>query len=100
MHNGYSVAESFTLIRRITLHEDYCSAHECCVIACPEVFNLDSGLVALNDGAERFFESHAEKIFTAAEACPVNAIMVEADGLPPPESEWQVAYWRRFRSDD
>ncbi|MFM7738455.1 MAG: ferredoxin [Planctomycetota bacterium] len=81
------------------MYQDHCAAHECCVLACPEVFNISSGLVALNDGAERFFASHAERIFTAAEACPVNAIVVEADGPPPPATEWQAAYWRRFRAD-
>lgn len=88
------------MILRLTLQQDRCAAHECCVLACPEVFNLDLGFVALNDGAERFFGSHAERIYTAAEACPVDAIAIEADGPPPPATDWQTAYWRQFGGSD
>lgn len=75
------------MIRRIVLNQEFCAAHECCVLACPEVFNIDSGLIELHDGAERFFASHVEQILTAAYLCPVNAIVVETDDPPSLLSE-------------
>ena len=68
-------------IRRVTLEWDMCIAHELCVDACPEVFYIPDGehAVRLTDDAERFFESHADKIRYAEWACPMTAIHVEYD---------------------
>jgi ferredoxin len=65
----------------VVVESEICLTHECCVSVCPDVFDLSSGAVALKEGAERFYESMASKIFEAERRCPVDAIRVQTD--PP-----------------
>lgn len=60
-------------------------------MVCPEVFNLDSGTVSLNEYAELLYETKALEIFEAEWYCPVNAIEVHTD---PPDSERKVRDWQ------
>jgi ferredoxin len=65
----------------VVVHSEICLAHEYCVSVCPEVFNVTSGVVALNEGAERLYESKGMEILEAERLCPVDAIKVQTD--PP-----------------
>jgi ferredoxin len=65
----------------VVVDSKICLAHEYCVSVCPEVFNVTSGVVALNEGAERHYESKAREILEAERLCPVDAIKVQTD--PP-----------------
>jgi ferredoxin len=68
-------------VTSVVVDSKICLAHEFCVSACPEVFNVTSGVAALNAGAERHYESKAREIMEAERLCPVDAIKVQAD--PP-----------------
>ena len=69
-------------VTSVAVDSKICLAHEYCVSACPEVFNVTSGVVAVNEGAERLYESKAMEILEAERLCPVDAIKVQTD---PPE---------------
>jgi ferredoxin len=68
-------------VTSIVVDSKICLAHEYCVSACPEVFNVTSGVAALNAGVERHYESKAREIVEAERLCPVDAIKVQTD--PP-----------------
>jgi ferredoxin len=51
------------------------------VLECPEVLDGDTedGVPRIREGAERYFESHVEKIKRAAFVCPVEAVSLEVE---------------------
>ena len=40
----------------------------------------EDGVPRVREGAEKYFESHAEQIMSAADACPVEAITIKLEG--------------------
>ncbi len=65
----------------IYIDPDTCTCSQACVYECPEVLEVaeEHGVARVREGAERFFESHAEQIIRAADACPVEAIIIELE---------------------
>ena len=76
-----------TRIVEIKLHYDYCAAHGCCVVACPEVFVLKDGCVSLTSDATQYFDSHVLNILRGEAYCPVDAIEVHTDPPRPARPE-------------
>jgi ferredoxin len=62
---------------KVTLDEGLCEAHGECVLAAPEVFDLDedSDIAVVLDANPP--EDQREKVVMAARLCPVAAITVE-----------------------
>ncbi|NMO91654.1 ferredoxin [Actinomycetospora sp. TBRC 11914] len=62
---------------KVTLDESLCEAHGECVLAAPEVFDLDddSDVAVLLDDSPP--EDQRENVVMAARLCPVAAITVE-----------------------
>jgi ferredoxin len=85
---GGTMSESgslpFPRVTGVILDSDICAAHEACTMVCPEVFKIDSGVVALNEDAERYYLSKAAQILEAEAMCPVDAIEVLTDPPRPP----------------
>jgi ferredoxin len=80
----------------VIVHSDDCAAHEACTMVCPEVFRIDSGAVALNEDAERYYGSKAAQILEAELWCPVDAIEVLTDPPRPHVVKAPpVKLWRR-----
>ena len=65
----------------IYIDPDTCTCSQACVYECPEVLEVaeEHGVARVREGAKRFFESHAEQIIRAADACPVEAIIIELE---------------------
>ncbi len=60
---------------KVSVDQDVCVGDETCVAICPEVFEMDGDVARarMEDVPENFQESCRE----AADACPVEAIIVE-----------------------
>jgi ferredoxin len=87
--------EPLPKVTYVVVDPKICLAHEYCVSVCPEVFNITSGVVALNEGAERLYESKAMKILEAERLCPVDAIKVQTDPPQPSAAFVSPAHvWR------
>ena len=59
-----------------------CTCSQACVYECHEVLDgaTEDGVPRVREGAEKYFESHAEQIMSAADACPVEAITIKLEG--------------------
>jgi ferredoxin len=68
-------------ISSIYIDPDTCTCSQACVYECPEVLEVATGdgVPRVREGAERYFESHAEQIMNAADACPVEAIIIKLE---------------------
>jgi ferredoxin len=66
----------------IYIDPDVCTCSQACVFECPEVLDgaTDDGVPRVREGAEQYFESHAEQIKTAAAVCPVEAVLLNIEG--------------------
>jgi ferredoxin len=69
-------------ILSIHIDPDTCLCSHACVEECPEVLDGDTpnGVPRVREGAERYFETHAEKIRRAAYVCPVEAVFIKSEG--------------------
>jgi ferredoxin len=69
-------------ILSIYIDPDVCTCSQACVYECPEVLDGDTpdGVPRVRPGAERYFETHAEQIRSAADVCPVEAVTVKSEG--------------------
>ena len=56
-----------------------CTSSGACVHECPEVLDPETpdAVPRVREGSEKYFETHAEKIKAAADACPVEAITLK-----------------------
>lgn len=66
----------------IYIDPNTCTCSQACVVECPEVLDggTEDGVPRVREGAERYFESHVEKIKMAAYVCPVAAVALELEG--------------------
>jgi len=69
-------------ILSIYIDPETCTCSQACVYECPEVLDgqTPSGVPRVREGAERYFETHAEQIKSAADACPVEAVFLKIEG--------------------
>lgn len=70
-----------TRVLSIHIDPDTCTCSQACVVECPEVLDGDTedGVPRVREGAERYFESHAGQIQSAADVCPVEAISLKLE---------------------
>ena len=68
-------------ILSLYINAEECICTQACVAECPEVLDGDTpdGIPRIREGAEPYFETHAEQIIMAASACPVNAVGITFD---------------------
>lgn len=69
-------------ILSIYIDPDTCLCSHACVEECPEVLDGDTpdGVPPrVREGAERYFETHAEQIRSAANSCPVEAVFIKSE---------------------
>lgn len=69
-------------ILSIYIDPDVCTCSQACVDECPEVLDGETpdGVPRVREGAEQYFETHAERIRAAADACPVEAVLLRTEG--------------------
>ena len=69
------------IVREVHVVPDKCICHECCIDACPQVFEMDPdhATIRVRVGAEEYFASHSAQILEAVWACPVRAIWASVD---------------------
>ena len=68
-------------VHEVHIVPDKCVCHECCIDACPQVFEMDPtrATVRVRADAKDYFASPAPQILDAVRACPVQAIWVLVD---------------------
>ena len=66
----------------IYIDPDVCTCSQACVDECPEVLDgaTADGVPRVREGAEKYFESHVEQIKSAADVCPVEAVILKLEG--------------------
>jgi ferredoxin len=62
---------------KVTVDPDKCCAHEMCVQACPEVFELRAGDDVVSTREPNPDEALRSQVMDAANQCPAGAITIE-----------------------
>lgn len=68
-------------IRSIYIDPETCTCSQACIFECPEVLDGETadGVPRVREGAEKYFDTHVERIKAAAWACPVEAITLKIE---------------------
>jgi len=69
------------IIQTVHVNGYLCTGHKLCLSEAPEIFAFDDckGVAFVKDGASLHYAANAEDIYTAAAACPMDAILINGE---------------------